>query len=567
MQVQGRWRRGVRYGRAEGGYLSSVLAIALLALVLLLSLGSVTVHQLRVSQQQNNSSRAQNAAEAVAALATQEILQNREFGQVGQPGREGIMDWSSPDGQAIGQLTFSPQKAEELGLPLSTNNFGHDAPTEGWKRLVPVEAVQIVATGTCLNATKRVEIVLHVPSYPYAIASTGPVRSEGPLLVGSLPSEGVELGALTADQLESAHVAANYIAEDSISLGAEAVVIGDLQSQGGVKLEPGAEVRGEVRGYDEGAPLPKLNIEDYRPEPDVSLALTDSLLTSPRVSGYQVRDGDLLVTDGLHLSDGVLYVDGNLSVRGGVHGQGAIISTGAINIHGGSSLTTDNRVAVVAKQDVTLLGKGQDSTFRGLIYTEGDFKAHGLTLVGNFVANGQPASVIDLEDARIWQESAPLKLDGFASGVAYFQDDGERGVTRLLDYSPPEKGLPEDVSAFSYTFHMVDDQTAEMVFNVSQGALPPFPESRIPFYFDGSSWTQGRNEVSDALHQYFTRVGENQSPRAVLKLVNLLNLMPRRLADAGPPPKPITVVKSWELSFNHFLPREDQVRVLYWHLH
>lgn len=120
------------------------------------------------------------------------------------------------------------------------------------------------------------------------------------------------------------------------------------------------------------------------------------------------------------LDDAVLYVNGDALIRGGIQGKGAIIVNGDLTLDGASSLQASTQLALVSQGDLRVSGNGRNSSFfQGLIYTEGDFYAEDVTLVGAFAANRQnvsptePGSRVRLKDSRLVQypEYATFDLD------------------------------------------------------------------------------------------------------------------------------------------------------------
>jgi len=128
-------------------------------------------------------------------------------------------------------------------------------------------------------------------------------------------------------------------------------------------------------------------------------------------TGMLRRSGDLLALQGVHLDDAYLYVDGNLQVNGGLQGRGAIFVTGSLTIQGSSSFSADGMQAFLAKGDVVLAGSGKESSFfNGMIYTEGNFSANDITLVGTVVGNKPGGSTIEVQRTNILHSPASLSF-------------------------------------------------------------------------------------------------------------------------------------------------------------
>jgi hypothetical protein len=112
--------------------------------------------------------------------------------------------------------------------------------------------------------------------------------------------------------------------------------------------------------------------------------------TSPTLEGYCRASMGYVVSGNLTLNSAVLYVDGDLTVNGAIMGTGAIFVTGRTTVNAAqqaSDLSADNVVALASLGDVTLTAQSRaNNFFRGVIYTEGNFTASHISLMGSFVA-------------------------------------------------------------------------------------------------------------------------------------------------------------------------------------
>ncbi|MBI3926599.1 MAG: hypothetical protein HY319_13745 [Armatimonadetes bacterium] len=126
----------------------------------------------------------------------------------------------APEG-ARGLLTFDPNRAAELEIPPSTNNVSNqEAPVAGYDRDVPPECAHFVATGTCNGVVRRLEAILAIPTYKYAIACTGKFKS----VSGGMEVEGIEDpealadGVISDEERRPGHIASNHGSDDAIVL-------------------------------------------------------------------------------------------------------------------------------------------------------------------------------------------------------------------------------------------------------------------------------------------------------------------------------------------------------------
>lgn len=410
------------------------MLVGLMATTVAFALAGLAVQALNVSHHTDSVQRRHNAAESVIAKALGEIIQNEDFAKPGQVGEGATFRHKWMGDEAV--LTFDPKQAERLGIPVSTNNLGRDVPAVGPNYEVPSDTVQLFGVGTCRGTRTTIEAMLHCPPFPFVISSTGTFRSTGSLLVGRLnPEKG--LSALEPDDLLPGHLATNGRDRHSVVLGATSVVTGDVQTMGGVDLAPGAQIRGEIRTDAGEVRIPPIDLTQYKPAPDRSETIAEASLNKPVLDGYFLRNGSLSITNGLELDEGVVYVEGDLNVEGGVRGRGALIVTGTTNITGGVELSTDNRVALLSAGTVNITGHDRNSSFRGLVYTGGDFSASDISVVGTFVGNkGGSGSQLELRNARMIQEPGAVQV-GLPSYTMAFDFVKQE---RTAEVAPPPGG-------------------------------------------------------------------------------------------------------------------------------
>ncbi len=446
------------------------MLVGLMATTVAFALAGLAVQALNISHRTDSVQRRHNAAESAIAQAMGEILNNPDFAKKNHPGENATFRHKFGDAEAV--LTFSEREAERLQVPLSYNNLGRDVPAVGPNYEVPSDTVQLQAVGTCHSTRCLIEVLLHCPPFPFVISSTGTFKSSGSLLVGRLnPEKG--LSALNPQDLLPGHIATNGSDKESIQLSGGAIVTGDVQTVGGVKIDPGAQVGGEVRKDAAPVRIPPINLADYKPEEARSETIAEGNLKAPVLDGYYIRNGRLDVTDGLELNEGVVYVDGDLNVDGGVRGRGALIVTGTTNITGGVELSTDNRVALLSGGDVKIKGNTKESSsFRGLVYTGGDFTASDVSVVGTFVGNKSgDGSKLELHEARMIQEPGAIQVGLPAYTMAF---DFVKEV-RTAEVAPPPGGSWADAQfRFTTATGQVKTQPVE-----NQDVFEPLPTSFV----------------------------------------------------------------------------------------
>lgn len=314
------------------------------------------------------------------------------------------------DERAWAIVTFEPDVARSAAVPVSINSHDQATPATGTLgRTMPANSVQLFARAKVGPETLTVEQVLHAPPFKYCIASSGSVSVNGPMLVAGVK----EFDGTLPAQLDPGHMVGN----GNVALvGPSTVVSGDVKAAGSVSQGSGVSVQGQVEQQHTAVALPSIEVESY--DPGVSNPAArhlDPNYPGLTVDGLARREGDLMLTvSGLELNNGLLYVRGNLVVRGGVSGVGAIICTGNVEIDGGGVLTTSNLAAIVARGNVTITGTGQSSSFfRGLVYTEGNFSARAVTLVGAFVGNSSAPGgcQMQLDQVKAVYDPQAVKFD------------------------------------------------------------------------------------------------------------------------------------------------------------
>ncbi len=386
--------------------LGTTLLFVVLLTTLAFALSSLSWTHLSLMSRSSNEQAARNLARSVVARAIDRILDDPAYGTDPQ----GLVLESSFESLPLpsrGYLTFDPNLAQQAGIAYCTNNLQGTASVKGASGAVPAATSHLVGRGRHGGAEVVVEAYLHIPPFPYAIASSGSIRSGGGLLVAGLdqPIDGSILN-LQPEDLLTADMASNASSDQAIWLGGQSTIRGDLQATGQVVFEAGAEVAvlGEVRSHSDPIDLPELSFEDYDPRargvPYQSLNSGYYNESPTSISGATVREGPLEVDGGLRLEGGVLLVEGDLTVRGTLDGEGILMVEGDVKVEGGTELRGGNDLALMAKGNVFLQGSGsQGSYFQGLVYTGGGLEADSISVVGTLIARGEEQ--VSLNDVRL----------------------------------------------------------------------------------------------------------------------------------------------------------------------
>jgi len=393
-----------------------------------LGLASLSVQHLGAMNLHSHRQGALNLARSVASQGVERLLSDPTFGAKATQGPNGTQVVLSAQGQAgvqgqllrhklagtpegeAGLLTFQPDVAAKEGILYSVNNLEGTQPVMGaLAQPVPPGTAQLIGEGREGGQVRRVVVVLAIPTFPYAIASAGPISAEGGVTLGAvskIPTDNIPEDS----DLLPADLVSNDATQKAIFLGPDTYVAGDVKATGIVALDPNApsgsiKVDGVIKSGADPERIPKIPLGDYDPQAQGKpfVSLTSSLHSDPlRVAGVTRHQGALQADGGLTLDGGTLYVDGDLSVRGGLKGKGVLVVTGQVTLEGQSDLESGAGVALLAGKDLRI--KGQDSEksyFQGLVYTEGTFRADRVTILGTLIAGGQPQNSVTLANSRL----------------------------------------------------------------------------------------------------------------------------------------------------------------------
>lgn len=494
-----------RSRKQQGAGLPTTLMVAALMLALGFTVVAVGFNHLNVSARLSNAQVANNLAESVISKAIEEVIVDETFGTSSWTGSSKVEVTFAANPDALGVLTFDAAEADTLEISHSTNNLASDTSAAGDDgRQVPPEAVHLVGVGTCNGVERRIEAVVHVPRFPYGVASSGPIVSNGGLLVAEVADASVlDAGyPIPNDELLPGNIATNStvgsLAVDFDTGLGPIDITGDLQSASGATLtDAGGKtlsdiVGGETRLGASQVQLPDVDIVSYAPDPtnpDVTM-LSNSTETTPiTVSGLTRRDGNLTIFNQLDLDGGVLYVDGDLTITQGVKGKGAIIATGKIEITGNSSASSDNRAALLAGGNIKLVGSSKDAArIEGLVYTEGDLLAQDITLSGVAVANKPTGSTTQMDNVNYYEtdEFADFSVTDpgpGGGGSSYFLESGSGSVQPPTPMSLNGYSFTPQFAVNSVPPELVEDPSGELAFNISGSTFtynPGPPSSLIP---------------------------------------------------------------------------------------
>ncbi|GMU51625.1 MAG: hypothetical protein AMXMBFR33_07710 [Candidatus Xenobia bacterium] len=540
--------------RRRGIGLGITLVVVALVFTLGMVVASASVSHLSLMTRTANAARADDLARSALALAVEKLFNDQRFGT--RSGEDETVTVSlpfAPEGSQ-GMVSFEPGK----GVPVSLNNLlGSESTVGSGGQVVPLQSAHLVAVGNCRGVTRTVEAVLHLPPFPYAVASAGPVHSGGGLEVGAV---GAGLSSASGiSELKPAHLLTNATGSSALTLGPRTTIKGDLLSSGGIRLDPsgGTKVEGQVLPDQEPRTIPRLRLEDYDPEaldkPYVELA--SGFDQDTELTGSMKREGDFRVDGDLKLRGALIYVEGDVEVTGALTGSGLLVTTGKLKVGGQTRMVSSDRMAILSRGGIELEGKGKaSSNLRGVVYTEGGLKAREIRLEGTLLAQTQ--GQVQLDETRLIQDPNASHVE-----ITLTQPDS---FNLFLDESgihnspPPGSFVQLNISMTSKGPHVATSFSGAGIVLLGPGAgsyadpatgLPTFPQS---FPFDA--------KAGDLVSHYMALCGFKISPdsRLIAKAIQdgLDKLQPAPGTTSEP--EVITVDPS------AILPVSERARVILW---
>lgn len=412
--------------RKRGAGILTVLTASSLLLLLGLTVAGTSFHHLSVSNRMHHAQVAKNLAEDCLAKGLARVMAHTPP-DAAMP-FPGVMSISNAQDES-GVLTFDSTQLPTLNAKLkstrmiqSFNNIGGDTSktVPGTSITIPEHSIYLRAVGVDHGVERCMEAVLWVPPFPYAMAAGGKISLSGSSKVASV-KDVADLG--DPSKLLPGSLATNSLAAtDALKLdGADILVTGDVQSAGGADIAPGAVVRGERRLHAGQVHIPTVDISSYNTSAKPGVTTFASSNGPSQVDGFAYRDGGLDFNSGVTLNGGVVYVNGDLTVSGPIQGEGALIATGKLTITGSGQLNSNNKVALLSKQDMTLTGtSGAHLGASGLLYTEGKLKADYADISGSAAA---PTQDVEFNNVNMIQDRSQTKVTvTTASGRVEIQD-------------------------------------------------------------------------------------------------------------------------------------------------
>lgn len=425
-------------------YILTLVALAFLLVGLVVNAGlQLHARELHDRNRQQAIGYAKNGIERAVA----KLVQDYRWGQ--DPG-DGLQVPGLPGHptDAGAHVTFDPEQRYA-----SVNHFEREGTVE-----VPKDTTRLWSVGRFRGVEAVIEAYVARPSFPFALASSGPLDTRGAFFAGTLDS--VEAADLPLDSpefrkhLTQASLLSNG---DRVKLqGAPVRVTGDIVCAGAVDLDAGVRVEGEVRDHVSPRPLPAFELASFDTA-GKALLLTlppGELRRRDPVKGYARCGGSLTVVEGLRLEEAILFVDGDLTVRGPLSGKGAVFVTGDVVLES-AALGALDQLALVSGGSMRISGNGRErSKLVGLLVSKGDLSLSDVTVVGAVICAGNAGQKLTLTNVNALGNSAGLNFEfevGWGVATEYrvaaggFAGGGG-GLVRLAQVTDPrtgEKVLPK----------------------------------------------------------------------------------------------------------------------------
>lgn len=539
----------------QGLTLGTTLAIVALLVVVGSGLVSATLQHRIMLDRHRNSQDALLLARSAVSSAIGRLQQDRSFGTARRP--EDVVSvtlYGLPEG-AVGKVSFATGP-----LAWSTNALEQPDSVTGYEgTAVPGHSAHLWGVGECGGVTRRVEAILTVPAFPYALAANGRIESRGGLRVAGLESLPASNTTINETLLTSASLLSNAGGAGAVKLSAQSDIRGDVRAVGGVELEPGAHVDGRVVQVEPG-PLATPQLRDYDPAA-AGLDFTPIEQAQDAEARFiqdcaQRRQGSLRLDQGLTLDNGLLFVEGDLTVRGGIQGKGLVVVTGQVTVEGRNQLEAGEGVALLAGGDVKLSGSGAEgSFFQGLLYTAGGLQTDSISLVGCLMAAGNQ-SAVELKDSRLIMPE-PLREGGewsYGGSGGGYTDESKYAIYQVMTPSGPDWMTEAELARSGATWtkanviqKLGDDSYTQWTFNAGGG--PP------------TSKTRTAAVTSDDLEGWLGKTPGNQ---AFANDVSTLTPPPPGSPPPSAPPAQPGASTRLSVKPSQFLRVEDRMRVALW---
>jgi len=407
----------------------------------------------------------------------------------------------------------------------------------------PGDSVLLSSVGVSNGYSCKLTCLLAVPPYPFALASSGPIKSLSGMTLGAVPADfkgtEVKVEDLTPAELMSGA---------ELTLKGSSDIVGNARSAGKADVDT-AVVRvrdGAITGEASVDAVPVIPLKDFDFDPTLTVQTLpmDRFADKQKLSGLLQWSGSTLeFVNGLELNGATLRLHGNVVIHGGVKGAGALLVDGNVTIVGGSDLTADNKVALVASGGVNITGPGY---FQGLVYAGGedgislkDVTVMGTVLNSGKTATGEGAPMV-VEHAGVVKAGAPgVEFEQSLSGVNGF--NGSNGITVA-------KTIPRSAFFNKQTNRWINDNVRSLS---NQDGLSPVELLMLPYLEFGIA---GQPRT-------WTSLTSSEKNKMKALLLNPSGEIKKQLpsdADASAPE-----IAKFKLDLSRYLKTSDRLRVVW----
>lgn len=605
----------------RGSSLINVLFLSMALFGLLFATSSTWLFQLGLSSQSSAQEGSRRLAEATVQTAVARLLKQNDTQlpdlTINLPAYAG----------GEGRLSTDASLAQSLGIPNSANNLtgsiGASASARNGAVAVPPERACLVGVGRYRGQEVRLEVMLHVPEFPYVLGSSVPLQGDNlnVFAVASQADLANGVAGVPEDKKEPGHLVTN--APDptglaALRLGGLTTIEGDAQSRGTITTEANVQVKGERRPQAEPVPLPDINFATLDPiaRTEKTDITTGTLNNPPQFEGFYRAGSSLTISGGLDLNGAVIYVDGSVTVDGGIRGKGALIATHDVTVRGPSQFTGDQQAGIVAGGNVQLQGV-PNAEFHGLIYTEGNLDVRNIQVAGSVVVNNpNQAGSSQFSDTELVQTPGSGRLSfpitstvpgtppglgavsdfgyhAYAWGPAFDVNSGQQWMDIKMKWDPMNYANP-DPSLFKITHPR---SAAEPWVEIGPPDTPPadmiaYGKMRIGVcepgngaLSPGQSWQEERTRASasgamlgranafaggvdQGMVDSFLDGAEQKVRDLLPEYIRVFNENSRSMGQRGITVNPgtpgYTRTEDWTLDLSTFYNLSDRIRILSW---
>lgn len=376
--------------RRRGFAIMQSLWVVVMLLLFGLTLAALGSYQYQLSRDAGYREQALEAAQAGIARAQSKLAAEIDFA--------GTL--SEDFGVSRYTVTFDSSKT-----PWSLNNLRSPQSRPGFGgQVAPSYSVLVFSRGEASGRVVTLQAILQYAPYPYAVAATDRLISNGPLKVDGAASFDEVLGlvsgligGLLGGGGTPSSTQAHVYSDSSIDAGSNSYVNGKARTPGTASFGPGSQVVGGIFQGARPERIPDIDIQRFSNSsfPDVTVLAPDS--TYNTLTGNCYVNGNINL-DATVLNNCYLFVDGggDLVSTQGLTGTGTIFVTGQTRLEGALNLVASNGIALFSQSDLTVSGGNH---FQGVLYSHGNIKVDaGLDVVGAVVSAG---GSVEVNSARV----------------------------------------------------------------------------------------------------------------------------------------------------------------------